>query len=234
MHSLKLIRDHVGKAPIALVLSGLPVLLMAFPEFGSVFEFHFRDFHLNAVTDRPWKLYLEFSWIGHLQDGVRILGCNWLHWSVNHLCWDLFMFYLIGSLCEQRNRFAFLAVTMVSGLTIPVTVMLYSPELGSYRGLSGIDTALYALLGTLWLCDALRQGDRAASLVWSGLIVAMFLKIIYELTSRDLLFVTDDSFTPAPTAHLTGALIGILLALGVAMRSELRGQLANIDVKRAD
>lgn len=221
MHSLKLIRDHVGKAPIALVLSGLAVLLMAVPEFGSVFEFHFRDFHLNTGTDRPWKFYLEFSWIGHLQDGWRILGCNWLHWSVDHLSWDLFMFYLIGSLCEQRNRFAFLAVTMVSGLTIPVTVMLYSPELGSYRGLSGIDTALYALLGTLWLYDAVRDRDRVASLACSGLIVAMFLKIIYELTSKDLLFVTDDSFTAAPTAHLSGAAIGILIALCLPPRSQV-------------
>lgn len=220
MHILQLIRNHIRNAKVTLILSGLAVLLIAVPDLGAAFEFQFRDFPWNTRTAWPWNLHVGLSWIGYLQSGLRILSCNWLHWSVNHLCWDLFMFYLIGSLCEQRNRLAFFAVTLVSGVVIPVTVMLYSPELGSYRGLSGIDTALYALLGTLWLCDALRERDRVASLLCSGLLAAMFLKIIYELTSQNLLFVTDDSFIPAPTAHLSGAMIGILLALAVPSQGQ--------------
>jgi len=142
------------------------------------------------------------------------------------LCWDLFMFYLVGSLCERRNRSAFLAVTFASGLMIPITVMLYSPEFGSYRGLSGIDTALYGLLGTLWFLDAIRERDRGASLVCFGLLVAMVLKIAYELISQQLLFVTDDSFTPAPTAHSSGAMIGILIAVCFAAKDRVTRGLA--------
>lgn len=213
MLSLKLIRDHVVNAPVALILSGVAILFLAMPDFGNAFEFHFSDLQWNIGSTESSNFTWPSSWIRALQSGLRTLGCNWLHWSIDHLCWDLFMFYLVGSLCEQRNRSAFLAVTFASGLMIPITVMIYSPEFGSYRGLSGIDTALYALLGTLWFLDAIRERDRSASLVCFGLLVAMVLKIGYELISQQLLFVTDDSFTPAPTAHSSGAIIGILIAL---------------------
>ena len=219
MHTLKMTLTHVANAPVACILSGMAILFTAMPSFGNAFEFHFSEFQFHKGTTEPWMLSWPPSWIGNLQSGLRILGCNWLHWSVDHLCWDLFMFYLIGSICEHRNRLAFLAVTLVSGLAIPVTVMFLSPELGSYRGLSGIDTALFALLGTNWLWDAVRDRDMAAILVSSGLLAAMVLKIAYELTSQKLLFVTDGTFTPAPTAHSIGALIGGVIAIVVASKA---------------
>lgn len=125
MLSLKLIRDHVANAPVALILSGVAILFLAMPDFGNAFEFHFSDLQWNIGSTESSNFTWPSSWIRVLTSGLRILGCNWLHWSIDHLCWDLFMFYLVGSLCERRNRSAFLAVTFASGLMIPITVMLY-------------------------------------------------------------------------------------------------------------
>jgi hypothetical protein len=213
MNALKRIREYVENAPLALILSGMAVLLIAIPGLGNALEFHFRDFQWRPGPGGPWNLSGGLSWIGNLAIGLRVLGCNWLHWSVGHLFWDLIMFYAIGSHCERASRTGFLLVVALSGLIIPVTVMLASPEIGSYRGLSGIDTALYALLSTLWLKDAIREGDKAAALVSAGLLAAMTLKNLYEVISQQTLFVADESFTPVPIAHWVGGVIGGCIAL---------------------
>ncbi|MCU0709349.1 MAG: rhomboid family intramembrane serine protease [Pirellula sp.] len=219
MHVFKLIRDYVRNAPMVLILSGMAVVLIAIPDVERAVEFQFRDFRWNTGPVGPSNLPVGLPWIGNLQHGLRILGCNWLHWSVAHLFWDLIMFYVIGSLCERVSRTGFLLVVALSGLIIPITVMLSSPEIGSYRGLSGIDTALYALLGTLWLKDAVRERDREAALLSGGLLAAMALKNFYEVLSQQTLFVADGSFTPVPIAHWVGGAVGVLIALLISPRA---------------
>lgn len=211
--------DYFRQAPISLVLGGLAVLFFAIPQVGSSLEFHFTDFLWPDPFQNLVHPHAPWSVLAGLQLALRMVGCNWLHWSANHLFWDLLTFYVVGRFCERHSRAAFLWTTIVASASIPAIVMITTPELASYRGLSGIDTALFALLATTWLLTEIRRQQWARSLVFLGLLLGMAAKIAYEMTAQQTLFVSDTSFTPVPLAHLTGAAIGILVA-GLASKAE--------------
>lgn len=102
------------------------------------------------------------------------------------------------------------AATLLIG---PVMLWL-RPEMQTYRGLSGVDSALVALMGTMLLREAvvLRQWRRVSAM---ALLFAGFAaKMIYEAGTGTTLFVnaTAAGFTPIVEAHLAGAVIGVVAA----------------------
>ena len=192
IHRLTSIHEYVTKAPVALGLSILALAPFAFPGLVQLMEFEFAGLAM--------------------QNALRVIGCNWLHWSWSHLFWDVMMFYVLASLCEKHHRGAFICVMLLSASIIPLSALLCCPDLGSYRGLSGIDTALFAMLGSLSLQDCLAKRDTQGVIVYSLLLLAMVLKISYELTWQHTLFANDSNFTPLAIAHLVGAMMGIGVA----------------------
>ena len=134
------------------------------------------------------------------------------------------MFYVVGRLCELSDRKAFIAVLLLSAPLIPIAILIACPELGSYRGLSGIDTALFALLGTCRLRESIRKEDLRGVMVYGLLLAAMFLKILYETITHDVLFADKSTFIPVALAHLTGSLIGIGVASSPVIQAVLREQ----------
>ena len=204
MNSLKSIWEHLCETPIVLLLSLLAIVPFVFPGLGNFFEFQFADISLSNAHG--------------------VVSCNWLHWSASHLFWDLLMFYIVGRLCELSDRKAFIAVLLLSAPFIPLAIQIACPELGSYRGLSGIDTALFALLGTCRLRESILKNDYQGVMVYGLLLAAMFLKILYETITHDVLFADKSTFTPVALAHLTGSLIGIGVASSPVIQAELREQ----------
>lgn len=192
IHRLTSIHEYVTKAPVALGLSILALAPFAFPGLVQLMEFEFAGLAM--------------------QNALCVIGCNWLHWSWSHLFWDVMMFYVLASLCEKHHRGAFICVILLSASIIPLSALLCCPDLGSYRGLSGIDTALFAMLGSLSLQDCLAKRDTQGVIVYSLLLLAMVLKISYELIWQHTLFANDSNFTPLAIAHLVGALMGIGVA----------------------
>ena len=75
----------------------------------------------------------------------RIVSCHWTHYSASHLFWDLLMFVALGAIGESRNRSSMLTVTAVTAILIPAAIWYVLPDLVAYRGLSGIDSALFML-----------------------------------------------------------------------------------------
>lgn len=168
---------------------------------------------LHAASDvTPW-FTLEFGALSPTEM-YRLVTCHWLHWSANHLIWDVAMFAVLGSLCERRSRGRFLATLLVAALAIPLVVMASHTELASYRGLSGIDTALFGLLvAEYFVAEARARNWRSAGMF--GLMgVALFVKIAMEMHVQKNLFVSDTSFTPVPLAHLVGAIVGLAIGVG--------------------
>jgi uncharacterized MnhB-related membrane protein len=49
----------------------------------------------------------------------------------------------------------------------------------------------------------------------------MFLKILYETITGDVLFADKSTFTPVALAHLTGSLVGIGVALTTAVSGSI-------------
>jgi hypothetical protein len=85
----------------------------------------------------------------------------------------------------------------------------------TYRGLSGIDSALFALLAALIARRAIMEKD------WSRLALATLVsigfaaKIGFELSTGGTLFVnsTAAGMIPVPLAHVVGGIIGLGIGL---------------------
>jgi rhomboid family GlyGly-CTERM serine protease len=179
---------------------------------------------LFVVSDAaPW-FTLEFRELSPA--GVyRLMTCHWLHWSANHLMWDVAMFAVLGSLCERRSRGRFLGTLLVSAIAIPLVVMAVHLELGSYRGLSGIDSALFGLLVAEHFVAESRARNWVSAAMFGLMGASLFVKIALEIHAQANLFVSDTSFTPVPLAHLVGAIVG--LAIGAwSRRSSLTAPLS--------
>jgi hypothetical protein len=92
---------------------------------------------------------------------------------------------------------------------------LWSPEIASYGGLSGIDSALFGLVAVS------RVRDSITARKWTGAFVIVLLsagfvaKIGFELISGGAFFVNSTAaMVPVPIAHILGAITGVFVGLG--------------------
>lgn len=158
--------------------------------------------------------FFEWGWsnVDSLFD-YRLITCHAVHWSWNHLAWDLLMFSVLGAICESTNRIRFIVYLIVSTIVIPIFVFACHPELSTYRGLSGIDSGLFALVAIDGLSTSRTKNDRQGIMVFSACLFCLVAKIALEITFGGNLFVRDSSFVPVPIAHLVGAITGALTGL---------------------
>ncbi|HEU4420493.1 MAG TPA: rhombosortase [Planctomycetota bacterium] len=143
----------------------------------------------------------------------RLLTCHLTHWRLDHLCWNLAVFAALGAMMEIRSRARFVGCVVVSALVISATLVVAQPELVLYRGLSGIDSALFAAVVVVLLRDAVatRKWQTAS---WLALaITALLAKIAFESVTGRCLFVDTTTFRPIPLVHAVGAIVGVLVAL---------------------
>jgi hypothetical protein len=91
--------------------------------------------------------------------------------------------------------------------------MSFHPELDSYRGLSGLDTAFFALLITRAWLNSIGAANRLQSIAILGLWLAMLSKSLFEFVTGGVMFVDSHNFIPIPVAHLVGIICGTLTAL---------------------
>ena len=156
-------------------------------------------------------------------DRSQVAGGQWwrlvtghvTHWSADHLFWDLLAFVALGVAAEVASRKKFIATLLAGGLLISGAVLLSEPEMQLYRGLSGLDSALFALVAATWLIE-LARGRAWQAAIASGLILAGFAaKTAYEAISGQTVFVDCGAadFIPLPIAHAIGAVTGLVVAL---------------------
>jgi len=199
---LNKLMNSAVQAPLTLALSGLTLILFFCPSLIGPLELR---------TDSAGEL-----------NPLSLFGCHLLHWSSEHLFWDLGMFAVTGYLCERAGRPFYYWTLGMAAVAIPCVVAWYHPELSSYRGLSGIDTALFALLiSRAWLQSGLST-DPAKFWGCLALWLAMFGKSVFELTTGEVLFVNAENFVPVPVAHLVGMLCGSTVAFSQAVRTALK------------
>jgi rhomboid family GlyGly-CTERM serine protease len=150
---------------------------------------------------------LEYNRSG---DTWRLITCHFTHFSQEHLLWDLLAFMVLGAMCEKMDRGRYLLCVGVSTAFISTAVWTALPCMTIYRGLSGLDSALFGLLAArLWLE---RRNYRwligAFALLFAG-------KIGYELFTQSAFFVSSFNalVRPVPLAHAAGAAAGVVIAL---------------------
>lgn len=141
----------------------------------------------------------------------RVVSCHWVHWSTQHLLWDVGSFLVLGAACERRSRARLASCITGSALVIGALVAWGLTDLARYGGLSGVDCALFALLGAeLWV-EQRRAGRAAASALALGLGLALALKLGFEWTTGTAVFVSHlgSAVSPVPAAHVAGAAVGV-------------------------
>jgi hypothetical protein len=73
----------------------------------------------------------------------RLITGHWTHWSIDHLFWAVLMFAVLGAELEVRSRRRFALFVICSALVISGHALWSQSALFVYRGLSGIDSALF-------------------------------------------------------------------------------------------
>ena len=151
---------------------------------------------------RPWQLWRWFT--GHFS-----------HWSVEHLVWDTVVFLALGALCEWRNRTQFLICMVAAAIAITGATSLFLPGIQTYRGLSGLDSALFGWLSMATLRTALARQDRRTMSIVFLFMIAFTMKVAIECVTSSTLFVSScqSGFVPVPLAHAVGVLSGLGLNL---------------------
>lgn len=140
----------------------------------------------------------------------RMATGHFTHWNGEHLLWDVIPFVVLGMLVEWRSRQLFLTTVVASALVISIVVGALEPQMTLYRGLSGVDSALYGAVAADLLILAWRKGSTRLAAIPAILWLAFFGRIIYESITGVSLFVDSVAagYTPAAYAHLTGGLVG--------------------------
>ncbi|MBN2446911.1 MAG: rhombosortase [Phycisphaerae bacterium] len=158
---------------------------------------------------------LEYGY-GDLLGGQmwRLLTCHWTHWTADHLLWDVAMFAALGVACERLGRRTFVTCLTLAALAIPLALFCFEPAVQIYRGLSGLDAALFALLITRLFQLDLRAGHYRRPLILTTMALALVAKITWEYTTGTAIFVpTTSTFDVVPLAHVVGAGMGLVVAL---------------------
>lgn len=145
----------------------------------------------------------------------RLVSSHWAHVSADHLFWDVLTFLVLGTLCERISRLRFCTCVLGSTVLIPVALWITMPQLETYRGLSGIDSALYVLLAVTLLKDEVHGKRWGWMIALSGLLVAFVAKVGYEITTGGTIFVNSGAsrMIPVPLAHCVGAVVGMVVGL---------------------
>ena len=103
----------------------------------------------------------------------------------------------------------------IAAVSISVALWVWCPNLETYRGLSGVDTALFTLLAT----ELLIQGLRDQRYLLTGMVllctVGLTAKMGYELVTGNALFVDSAAagFETITLAHVVGAVVGMAMVV---------------------
>ena len=194
--------NHEGCPPLAGILLAVSVALVTLG--------------VQCIHGLPevlqWQRHggMEWTWItSHLS-----------HWSWNHLAWDLFAFGLLSLLSLRLSPTRYAACLLVAAVLIPLEVKINQPLIESYRGLSGLDTALMGLLvAALWrhpTADHSCGVSQVLAVLGGGSFLA---KTMYELTTGGTVFVSagNEPFVPVISAHFVGFVCGFLVGIFKSM-----------------
>ncbi|MBM4060220.1 MAG: hypothetical protein FJ265_03850 [Planctomycetes bacterium] len=147
-------------------------------------------------ASHPWQIW---RWpLGHFA-----------HFDGEHLFWSLAVFVALLGWLEPLGRGRLVLVLGTAATAIPAALAAFAPELPSYRGLSGIDSALFVLLMASWLREAWRENRRGLLALTALAGLGFVAKLGYELIAGAGVFAGSAGYVPVPLAHAVGGAVGI-------------------------
>ena len=156
---------------------------------------------------------LQFDRTAIMQGEIwRIFTGHLTHWSLSHLIWDILVFLLLAGVIERFSRRRLLACFTSASLIISLLVFTFLPEMTFYRGLSGIDSALFVMLLVVFYHQRASGHSLLHKMPYYLLGILFIGKTVFELSTSHAFFVqSSDLFVPVPLAHLGGALVGWII-----------------------
>ncbi|MEM7050165.1 MAG: rhombosortase [Acidobacteriota bacterium] len=151
----------------------------------------------------------------------RLVTGHLAHWSWGHALWDGVAFALLVALALRLDRRRLPVVLLASAVAISLAVWFAEPGLRLYRGLSGIDAALFAFVAAALV----RRGGRAR-LVGGIALLLLGAKIAWEMTTGGTLFVAavDAGFVTVALAHWVGAAVGLAVGFSRSQTERALGR----------
>jgi rhomboid family GlyGly-CTERM serine protease len=194
------IPQWVRRIPMTLSLGILAVVIAGVPSAVELFQFDRAALQAGEL----WRLAM----------------CHLTHWNAEHLQWDLAMFLVLGAMCELRNPRQMWLCTVLAAACVSILVLFMFPGISAYRGLSGIDTALFTLLAIDLLRDARHQHNWLLAAATGGLLFGFIAKTTFEAVTGKSLFVDQYSagFELLVWDHVIASVVGGVVAMGSERR----------------
>jgi rhomboid family GlyGly-CTERM serine protease len=137
----------------------------------------------------------------------RLFTAHFTHFGSNHFIWDAAVFLAFGTVCELISRWRTAVTVGAASLTISLAVLLWQPQFAIYRGLSGLDTALFGMFAA----TLLHRKDPISRMLGVLATVAVVAKCAFESATGSTAFASGDGYAPVPLAHLVGFLTGLVV-----------------------
>lgn len=137
----------------------------------------------------------------------RLLTGNFVHWSREHFLLDVGAFFVVGLLGEKTLGNKYPWILLAGAALVGVAVWWCVSTMGTYRGLSGVDSAQFAAL-LIAECVVSRQ-ERMRWLFVTPALAIFVTKILFECATGTLFFGTNslgEIGLPVPAAHAAGAI----------------------------
>ena len=142
----------------------------------------------------------------------RILTCHFAHFPGEHFGWCLAALLILGIGCELLERRGFIMTLLLSMVAIPLALLVLAPNLPRYRGLSGVESALFVLLLAQILWERFDERHWIGFAAAAALGIAFIAKILIEIRFGATVFVSGamSGFEPVPLAHLVGCAAALI------------------------
>lgn len=142
----------------------------------------------------------------------RLLTSHWTHWSLEHLFWDTIVFIILLGWSLRLNPIRTGIMLGASSVAIPLGIYLFQSELVYYRGLSGLDAALFAGVAIHLARTVMKKGSPLEQVLVPLLMAGLGFKIMFEAFTGQAIFVTHmaPDVVVVPLAHIIGAGIGFI------------------------
>jgi rhomboid family GlyGly-CTERM serine protease len=138
----------------------------------------------------------------------RLLTCHFVHYSGEHLFFNMLGFILAGLVVRRRGYNGFAILCAVSAFGIGITLLLM-PNLKEYGGFSGVVNAAIVFAAS----RGVREGGKWGRLSLAVLFLTLANSVLEANTGMPTFSSTHGQmFVPVPLAHLAGGLIGAIMA----------------------
>jgi rhomboid family GlyGly-CTERM serine protease len=188
-------------------------------EWASLLQLSFVTLGIAAFAILASMLPAALDWLSYDRTAIaageawRLVSGHFTHWNADHLLWDVVMFVVLGTMVEREGRGRLATTLVVASAAISAVLWMFAPEVSQYRGLSGLDSALFGFVAPQLFCEARRKQHRAAQWLLAVLTAGFVGKIAWEMATGQTLFVDSSAagFTPLPLVHVVGAVVGFLV-----------------------